>query len=199
MRRWPLWAAAALVTGLAALAVFRPSTSEPAGTASRSESASADQTGTLVTPLPDIAGEWSRVDDAATEQAEVSYRRSVRQQFPDLDVALALYTRPDGSRLRITALLPVAGGTSAQALHADPGGPLRGFLRGSGITGRRSVDAGDLGGAMICGTPAGTFGAACGWADDSAMALVTYEVAGLDLAGAADLTRTLRGDLEDSR
>ncbi len=183
VRRWPYVAAVLLVTGLVVLAVARP----------RAED-SPTPTGPSLPPLPGtVLGDWVRVDDAATEQEEGEFRRALDELNGDVRSVVEQFVREGTGRLRITALVPMAGGRTSLALRQDPAARLAEFLEPVATQDRRSVDPGDLGGTMECWESAGAdFPILCAWADDWALALIRYDQVGLDLDGAIDLTLALR-------
>ncbi len=187
MRRWPLVAAAALVVGLAVLAVVALRRDDPAPPVA----ASADR---LSLPLPATAGGWQRVEDDATARMQRAFQQSVDQRVGDVDVAVALYEREDGDRFRVTALVPHPGGTTSRSLRADPDSQLRDFLTGAGVQRPGPVDGGTPAVVMMCGRGADP-GPACGWADRWALALVSYGDPGITRDQAAAETRRLRADL----
>ena len=83
-----------------------------------------------------------------------------------------------------------AGGTAADAARR-PDGQLRSFLYGTGLTGRGSVDPEHRRRHDLRQVVRDLHGL-CGWADDSAPILVSYDVDGLDVdLGAAELTRAV--------
>lgn len=190
VRRWPYVAAVLLVIGLVVLAVAWP----------RDEGQPVAAGPTLVLPLPASIGDWTLLDDTDTEREAQALHQAVDERNDDLASAVELFAQDDGARFRITAIVPVVGSAASRELRQDPAARLGEFLASVRPTGRRTFVSGGLGGSLECWTtPGDEFPFACGWADEWALALVRYDQPGLDLDGAADLTRTLRVDLSGAR
>ena len=122
--------------------------------------------------------------------------RAVDELNSDVRSVVEQFVEDGTDRLRITAIVPTAGSRTSLALRRDPAARLAEFLGPVAAPDRRSVDPGELGGTMECWeVPDADFRFLCAWADEWALALVRYDQVGLDLDGAADLTRALRADL----
>jgi len=73
-------------------------------------------------------------------------------------------------------------------------------LANAGIQDRQALDAGELGGALACGTLPEEYqvdGLTCAWADATTTAQVTLVVPELDYDKAAELTREFRDAVTD--
>lgn len=157
---------------------------------------------TRVLQAPDEAAGWQRLDDSGVlERAAASVARTDASGLAR-DAVYGEYER--GGRQE---LLTFAGFTPTDSMlddvQADALGSLRDLLARAGASDVAEVDAGELGGAMACSTDA--VGAAglmvCGWADDSTMAHLSFDVPDLDLDPdrAAALTRDFREDVTRDR
>lgn len=147
---------------------------------------------TLQTP-PQAAG-LTR-DDTENARSTIEYLRDALAAEVDVDEATgAVYSdpaRPESSVLFFggTTLIwtPEADLDTALKLISDESGTLSSL---------RTVDAGDLGGTMKCGTSASPDGdmAVCGWADHGSLALAMFP--GRPAPEAAALLRSLRGTVQ---
>jgi hypothetical protein len=149
---------------------------------------------TLVTP--DDAGEWTRVTtDAARDNAE-AYLIRAEEEVPDGTTPLfAEYQRDDGATLAFLGFNVEPDSAHGRELAESPEVAVDVALADAGILDRQALDAGDLGGALACGTlppEYGVDGLTCAWADATTTAQVTLAVPDLDYDEAGALTLEFR-------
>ncbi|HET9423351.1 MAG TPA: hypothetical protein VFO49_19595 [Nocardioides sp.] len=154
---------------------------------------------TLTTP--DSAGGWSRVTtDAAQDNAEAYLIRAEEGAQPGTTPLFAEYERDDGATLAYLGFNVDPTSDYADQLADNPEVVVDVALADAGIEDRQALDAGDLGGALACGTlPAGyqVDGLTCAWADETTSAQVTLVVPELDYEEAGTLTRAFREAVTD--
>jgi hypothetical protein len=155
--------------------------------------AAADQP-TLITP--DGAGAWSRVtSDAAQDNAKAYLIRAEEEAQPGTTPLFAEYERDDGATMAFLGLNVDPESEYGASLAEAPEMVVDVALADAGIEDRQALDAGELGGALACGTlppEYGVDGLTCAWADDTTTAQVTLVVPRLDYEEAAILTRDFR-------
>ncbi len=153
---------------------------------------------TLITP--DSAGEWNRVTtDAAQDNAEAYLIRAEEEAEPGMTPLFAEYERDDGSTLAYLGFNVDPTSAYAERLET-PEVVVDIALADAGIGDRQALDAGDLGGALACGTlpdEYGVEGLTCAWADEATSAQVTLVVPELDYDEAAELTLDFREAVTD--
>lgn len=154
---------------------------------------------TLITP--DSAGEWSRVTtDAAQDNAEAYLIRAEEEAQPGTTPLFAEYERDDGATLAFLGFNVDPTSQYADQLVDTPEVVVDVTLADAGIEDRQALDAGDLGGALACGTLPTEYhvdGLTCAWADETTSAQVTLVVPELDYDEAAALTQDFREAVTD--
>lgn len=149
---------------------------------------------TLITP--DSAGEWTRVTtDAAQDNAEAYLIRAKENAEPGTTPLFAEYEREDGATMAYLGLNVDPESAYGRRLTDAPEVVVDVALADAGIEDRQALDAGELGGALACGTLPEEYqvdGLTCAWADDTTTAQVTLVVPQLDYEAAGDLTRQFR-------
>ncbi|HWM74833.1 MAG TPA: hypothetical protein VNQ53_13870 [Nocardioides sp.] len=154
---------------------------------------------TLTTP--DSAGDWSRVTTSAAEDnAEAYLIRAEEEAEPGATPLFAEYQRDDGATLAYLGFNVDPASAYADRLADTPEVVVDVTLADAGIEDRQALDAGDLGGALACGTlpdEYGVDGLTCAWADETTSAQVTLVVPALDYEEAATLTREFRDAVTD--
>ncbi len=154
---------------------------------------------TLITP--DSAGEWSRVTtDAAQDNAEAYLIRAEEEAEPGATPLFAEYARADGATMAFLGFNVDPASAYAERLADTPEVIVDVALADAGIRERQALDAGELGGALACGTlpeEYGVDGLTCAWADDATTAQVTMVVPRLDYEEAGMLARDFRSAVTD--
>jgi hypothetical protein len=154
---------------------------------------------TLVTP--DSVGEWSRVTtDAAQDNAEAYLIRAEEEAEPGATPLFAEYARDDGATMAFLGFNVDPASAYGERLADNPEVVVDVALADAGIKDRQALDAGELGGALACGTlpeEYGVHGLTCAWADDTTTAQVTLVVPQLDYEEAGMLTRDFRSAVTD--
>ena len=154
---------------------------------------------TLTTP--DSAGAWSRVTTSAAEDnAEAYLIRAEEEAEPGATPLFAEYQRDDGATLAYLGFNVDPTSAYADRLAETPEVVVDVTLADAGIEDRQALDAGDLGGALACGTlpdEYGVDGLTCAWADETTSAQVTLVVPELDYEEAAALTHEFRDAVTD--
>ena len=149
---------------------------------------------TLITP--DSAGEWSRVTtDAAQDNAEAYLIRAEEEAQAGTTPLFAEYERDDGATLAFLGFNVDPTSEYADQLVDTPEVVVDVTLADAGIEDRQALDAGELGGALACGTLPTEYhvdGLTCAWADETTSAQVTLVVPELDYDEAAVLTQAFR-------
>ncbi len=154
---------------------------------------------TLITP--DAAGEWTRVTTDAAQDNEKAYLiRAEEGAEPGITPLFAEYERADGATLAYLGF-NVDPDSAYGRKHAEtPEVVVDVALADAGIEERQAMDAGELGGALACGTLPPEYqvdGLTCAWADDMTSAQVTLVVPNLDYETAAALARDFRDAVTD--
>src|SRR5918992_410860 len=159
----------------------------------------ASTTRTLLTP--DTAGEWTRViTDAAQDNAKAYLIRAEEDAEPGTSPLFAEYERDDGATMAFLGFNVDPDSAYGERLADAPEVEVDIALADAGIEDRQAVDAGELGGALACGTlppEYGVDGLTCAWADDTTSAQVTLVVPRLNYEEAAALTREFRDAVTD--
>jgi hypothetical protein len=155
--------------------------------------------GTLTTP--DAAGDWTRVTtDAADDNAKAYLIRAEEDAQPGAMPLFAEYEREDGATMAFLGF-NVDPDSAYGRKHAEtPEVVVDVALADAGIEDRQAMDAGELGGALACGTLPPEYqvdGLTCAWADETTSAQVTLVVPQLGYEEAAELTRELRDAVTD--
>jgi hypothetical protein len=154
---------------------------------------------TLVTP--DSAGDWTRVTtDAAQDNAEAYLIRAHEDAEPGTTPLFAEYERDDGATMAFLGLNVDPTSAYGERLTQAPEVEVDIALADAGIEDRQALDAGELGGALACGTLPEEYqvdGLTCAWADGTTSAQVTLVVPRLDYEEAADLARQFRDAVTD--
>ncbi len=149
---------------------------------------------TLVTP--DTAGEWSRVTtDAAQDNAAAYLIRAEEDAEPGTTPLFAEYERADGATMAFLGFNVDPNSEAGAQLVTRPEVVVDVALADAGISDRQALDAGELGGALACGTlppEYGVDGLTCAWANATTSAQVTLVVPNLDYEAAGMLTRDFR-------
>ena len=170
---------------------------EDAAGASATEAAATQRT--LV--IPDSAGEWSRVTtDAAQDNAKAYLIRAEEDAEAGTSPLFAEYERDDGATMAFLGFNVDPDSAYGERLADAPEVEVDVALADAGIEDRQAVDAGELGGALACGTlppEYGVDGLTCAWADDTTSAQVTLVVPRLDYEEAAELAREFRDAVTD--
>lgn len=151
--------------------------------------------------IPDDAGEWSRVTtDAAQDNAKAYMIRAEEDAEPGTSPLFGEYERNDGATLAFLGFNVDPDSAFGERLADAPEVEVDVALADSGIEDRQAMDAGELGGALACGTlppEYGVDGLTCAWADDTTSAQVTLVVPRLDYEEAAELAREFRDAVTD--
>ena len=154
---------------------------------------------TLITP--DSAGEWTRVvTDAAQDNAEAYLIRAEEEAQAGTTPLFAEYQRADGATLAYLGFNVDPTSAYADQLADTPEVVVDVALADAGIEDRQALDAGDLGGALACGTLPAEYqvdGLTCAWADETTSAQVTLVVPELDYEEAGMLTQDFREAVTD--
>jgi hypothetical protein len=158
--------------------------------AGASTTAAAATQRSLITP--DSAGDWTRVTtDAAQDNAKAYLIRAEEDAEPGTTPLFAEYARPDGATMAFLGFNVEPDSAYGEQLDESPEVAVDIALADAGIEDRQALDAGELGGALACGTLPPD-GLTCAWADDTTSAQVTLVVPGLNYEDAATLTREFR-------
>lgn len=183
---------ALLVVTLAVLAAGCSSDAEPAADPEPTPT----PTGVPMLVTPADAGEWARVTtDAALDNAEAYLIRAEEEVTAGTTPLFAEYERDDGATLAFLGFNVEPDSAYGRELAESPEVAVDVALADAGILDRQALDAGDLGGALACGTlppEYGVDGLTCAWADATTTAQVTLAVPDLDYDEAGALTREFR-------
>jgi hypothetical protein len=170
---------------------------EASGDTPTNQAASTNRT--LLTP--DTAGEWTRViTDAAQDNAKAYLIRAEENAEPGTSPLFAEYERADGATMAFLGFNVDPDSAFGERLATSPEVEVDIALADAGIEDRQALDAGDLGGALACGTLPPEYqvdGLTCAWADATTSAQVTLVVPRLDYEEAAELTRAFREAVTD--
>jgi hypothetical protein len=173
------------------------SSAEDSASAPTTEAVAANTS--LITP--DSAGEWTRVTtDAAQDNAEAYLIRAAEGAEPGTTPLFAEYERDDGATMAFLGLNVDPESAYGVRLADAPEVEVDVALADAGIEDRQALDAGELGGALACGTLPAEYqvdGLTCAWAGDGTSAQVTLVVPRLDYEEAARLTREFRDAVTD--
>jgi hypothetical protein len=154
---------------------------------------------TLVTP--DSAGEWTRVTtDAAQDNAKAYLIRAEEESEAGATPLFAEYARDDGATMAFLGFNVDPASALGERQAESPEVAVDVTLANAGIQDRQALDAGELGGALACGTLPEEYqvdGLTCAWADATTTAQVTLVVPELDYDKAAELTREFRDAVTD--
>lgn len=170
---------------------------EDPSSAPTTEAAATD--GRLITP--DSAGEWTRVTtDAAQDNAEAYLIRAHEDAEPGTTPLFAEYEREDGATMAFLGLNVDPTSAYGRRLVDAPEVVVDVTLADAGIEDRQALEAGELGGALACGTLPPEYqvdGLTCAWADGTTTAQVTLVVPELDYEEAGELARDFRDAVTD--
>jgi len=194
-RRWR-WA---LLSATALLLLAGCGGSEESDPGDRVTTAAASDHATLETP--DSAGDWTLVTtDAAQDNEQAYLMRAEEDARPGATPLFAEYARDDGATLAFLGFNVDPDSAYGEELADSPDMVVDVQLADAGIEDRQAMDAGDLGGALGCGTLPEEYGVAgltCAWADDTTTAQVTLVVPELGYDEAARLTGEFREAVTD--
>ena len=158
-------------------------------------------TGTARLVTPDVAGEWHRVTtEAARDNTEAYLIRAADEVAPGTTPLFAEYERDDGATVAFHGFNVEPDSSYGRELADSPEVAVDVALADAGILDRQALDAGDLGGALACGTlppEYGVDGLTCAWANATTSAQVTLVVPDLDYDEAGMLTREFRDAVTD--
>ncbi len=170
--------------------------------------AEADDPGAKATPEAatlDYPRQRGGVDDGATtdaaqDNAKAYLIRAGRRPSRGTAPLFAEYERDDGATLAYLGFNVDPTSAYADQLADTPEVVVDVALADAGILDRQALDAGELGGALACGTLPAEYqvdGLTCAWADETTSAQVTLVVPELGLREAAVLTRAFREAVTD--
>jgi|GEM_PF-3327063 len=148
---------------------------------------------------PKQAGLWTLQTGAGPEAQEAELRERLLRADETLEPVYGQYRRSADDILVYNGINVPASTDLARELVGTPEDALRDYLDGTGIVDVVEVPAGDLSGAMACGTipRLGPYVdlLVCGWADSGGIGTATYRVDGINLESAAQTTRDFRADV----
>lgn len=147
---------------------------------------------------PEQSGPWTLQSGAGPDAQEAVLKDRILQADESLVAVYGLYRAARDEILVYNGINVTDDSDLARELIGRPQDALRDYLDGTGITDVAEVPAGDLRGAMACGTVPrlGPYVdlIVCGWADSGGIGTATYRVDGINPESAAETTRELRVD-----
>jgi hypothetical protein len=148
---------------------------------------------------PEQAGLWTLQTGAGPEAQEAELRERLLRADETLEPVYGQYRRSADDILVYNGINVPASTDLARELVGTPEDALQDYLDGTGIVDVVEVPAGELSGAMACGTipRLGPYVdlLVCGWADSGGIGTATYRVDGINLESAAETTRDFRADV----
>lgn len=148
---------------------------------------------------PAQSGPWALQSGAGTDNQEAVLRARILRADESLEAVYGLYRGIGDDILVYNGINVTVDSDLARELVGRPQDALRDYLDGTGITDVVEVPAGDLSGAMACGTVPrlGPYVdlIVCGWADSGGIGTATYRVDGINPESAAETTREFRADV----
>jgi hypothetical protein len=148
---------------------------------------------------PARAGEWTIRTGAGAAEQEAELRDRIASADASLEAVYGDYRRRGDDVLVYNGVNVTVDSDLARELLGRPQDALRDYLDGTGIVDVVEVPAGDLQGAMACGTVArlGPYVdlPVCGWADSGGIGTATYRVDGINVESAAETTRAFRAEV----
>lgn len=187
--RWSWWLYPPIVilpaATIVALTYLAPDRLDPAASASQRS-----------LTAPDQAGSWRLQSNAATDARARELQAQVARADEGLVTVYGEYHRSGGDLLIYNGLNAGSESALLDELATAPSSALQDYLDQTGVQRLTTMDPGDLGGALVCGTIArlGPYVdlPVCGWADAAGIGRATYRVDGINLDVAAGLTRDFR-------
>lgn len=148
---------------------------------------------------PARAGDWTLQTGPAAAEQEAELRARIGRADASLEAVYGEYRRGGDDVLVYNGINVTNESGLARELVGEPQDALRDYLEGTGIADVAEVPAGDLEGAMACGTVPrlGPYVGliVCGWADSGGIGTATYRVDGINEQSAAETTRAFRADV----
>lgn len=148
---------------------------------------------------PAQSGPWTLQSGAGADEQEADLRERILRADASLEAVYGQYRGTGDDILVYNGINVTVDSDLARELVGRPQEVLRDYLDGTGITDVIDVPAGDLSGAMACGTvprlgPYVDLNV-CGWADSGGIGTATYRVDGINVESAAETTRDFRADV----
>lgn len=148
---------------------------------------------------PAQAGPWTLQTGESADEQEAELQRRILGADPSLEAVYGEYRRGGDDVLVYNGINVTVDSDLARELVGRPEDALGDYLDGTGITDVVAVPAGELSGAMACGTVPrlGPYVdlIVCGWADSGGIGTATYRVDGINQESAAETTRDFRADV----
>ncbi|WP_323793404.1 hypothetical protein [Nocardioides sp.] len=148
---------------------------------------------------PDQAGAWTLRKGASADEQEAELRGRILRADESLEAVYGDYRRGGDDVLVYNGINVTTDSDLARELVGRPETALGDYLEGTGITDVVEVPAGDLRGAMACGTfpRLGPYVdlIVCGWADSGGIGTAIYRVDGINQELAAETTREFRAEV----
>ena len=148
---------------------------------------------------PDRAGAWTLQKNASADEQEAELRDRILRADDSLEAVYGDYRRGGDDVLVYNGINVTTDSDLARELIGRPDAALDDYLAGTGITDVVEVPAGDLRGAMACGTfpRLGPYVdlIVCGWADSGGIGTAIYRVDGINQESAAETTREFRAEV----
>lgn len=145
---------------------------------------------------PERAGEWTLQHGPGSDEQEAELRERTGRADESLEAVYGDYRRGGDDMLVYNGIKVTNDSDLARELIGRPEATLDGYLEATGITDVEPVEAGDLRGAMACGTypRLGPYVdlIVCGWADSGGIGTAIYRVDGINRESAAETTREFR-------
>lgn len=148
---------------------------------------------------PAQAGAWTLQTGESADEQEAELRSRILRADASLEAVYGEYRRPGDDVLVYNGINVSVDSDLARELVGRPDEALRDYLDGTGVTDVVEVPAGELSGAMACGTvprlgPYVDLNV-CGWADSGGIGTATYRVDGINQESAAETTRDFRAEV----
>ncbi len=148
---------------------------------------------------PERAGAWVLQKNAGTDEQEAELRDRILRADDSLEAVYGDYRRGGDDVLVYNGINVTTDSDLARELIGQPEAALGDYLEGTGITDVVEVPAGEMRGAMACGTypRLGPYVdlIACGWADSGGIGTAIYRVDGINQESAAETTREFRAEV----
>ncbi len=147
---------------------------------------------------PAQSGPWVLQSGRGVDEQEAELRNRILNADESLEAVYGQYRGAGDDILVYNGINVTVDSGLARELIGRPEAALLDYLTGTGITDVAEVPAGDLSGAMACGTVPrlGPYVdlIVCGWADSGGIGTATYRVDGINVESAAQTTREFRAD-----
>lgn len=148
---------------------------------------------------PERAGAWVLQKNAGTDEQEAELRERILRADDSLEAVYGDYRRGGDDVLVYNGINVTTDSDLARELIGQPEAALGDYLEGTGITDVVRVPAGEMRGAMACGTypRLGPYVdlIVCGWADSGGIGTAIYRVDGINQESAAETTRAFRAEV----